>query len=80
VLASVCSAVSLVASLLILLLIAVLVKLVVLLILTVLDSVAVAVDLAFQPTATIALNLAPLKVQHTLKIKPVIVIIIVTVI
>jgi hypothetical protein len=47
VLAGVCSAVSLVASLLLPLLIAVLAKPVILLILTVLDSLAVAVDLAF---------------------------------
>ena len=79
-LASVCSAVSLVASVLILSFIAVLAKLVVLLVLAVLDGPAVAVDLAFWPTATIALNLAPVKVQYTHKIKPVVIIVVVAVV
>ena len=75
--ASVYSAVSLVASLLLLSLIAVLAKLVVLLVLAVPNGLAVAVDPAFWPTATITLNLSPLKVRHTLKIKPIVIIVII---
>jgi hypothetical protein len=55
-------------------------KPVVLLVLAVLDGPAVAVDPALWPTATIALNLAPLKVRQTLKIKPVVVIVVVAVV
>jgi hypothetical protein len=55
-------------------------KPVVLLVLAVPDGPAVAVDPAFQLTATIALNLAPLKVRHTLKIKPVVIIVVVAVV
>jgi hypothetical protein len=54
-------------------------KPVILLVLAVLDGPAVAVDLAFWPTATITLNLAPLKVRHTLKIKPVVIVVVVVV-
>jgi hypothetical protein len=54
-------------------------KPVVLLVLAVPDGPAVAVDPAFWPTATIALNLAPLKVRHTLKIKPVVIVVVVVV-
>jgi hypothetical protein len=78
--AGVCSAVSLIASLLPPSLIAVVAKPVVLLVLAVLDGPAVAVDLAFWPTATIALNLAPLKVRYTLKIKPVVIVVVVNVV
>jgi hypothetical protein len=59
---------------------AVLAKLVVLLVLAVPDSPAVAVDPAFWPTATIALKLASLKIRHTLKIKPVVIIVVVVVV
>jgi hypothetical protein len=55
-------------------------KPVVLLVLAVPDGPAVAVDPAFWPTATIALNLAPLKVRHTLKIKPVVIVVVVVVV
>jgi hypothetical protein len=44
------------------------------------DGPAVAVDLAFWPTATIALNLAPLEVWHTLKVKPIVILIVVVVV
>ena len=78
--ASVCGAVSLIVSVLPLLLIAVLAKLVVVLVLAVPDSLTVAVDLAFWPTATIPLNLAPLKIQYTLKIKPFVIVVVIAVI
>jgi hypothetical protein len=55
-------------------------KPVVLLVLAVLDGPAVAVDLAFWPTATIALHLAPLKIRYTLKIKPVVIVVVVVVV
>jgi hypothetical protein len=55
-------------------------KPVVLLVLAVPDSPAVAVDPAFWPTATIALKLAPLKVRHTLEIKPVVIVVVVAVV
>ena len=58
--ASVRSAVSLVARLLLPSLVAVPAKLVVLLVLAVPDALAVAVDPAFWPATTTALNLAPL--------------------
>jgi hypothetical protein len=52
----------------------------VLLVLAMPDGPAVVVDPAFWPTATIALNLAPLKVRQTLEIKPVVIIVVITVI